>query len=1057
MKHSIFFKLLAILLCAASLMGIIGGAAGALVLVEGDLYNRTVDQMLDEKLRLDASIFADQTALAYASRELGGCPEEIIQRYGIRPDCDYGYAILDSEGNVLESLNPEMKDSPEVYSFPVKGQYMHLVSTETESQLRAKEAETRLAAHSEGLTSSSGEAVPAEGVSINQVWFLDFNGNHIYEAYGDRDQCSSTYFYSNDYTTNSSSYEHEPQNRVGFLFYGPDRQLVYHSFLNENEYDFPATEVYGVMFMSHDRDLHFQTEDPNGIGILVCEGGYLNFTSYLPADETAAETTSVSLPETLPLETVAESVPETLSEEAATAATEVAAETEETHPEAEATEESAEAEEKNDSEDTEHKEPSSASADPDEDPWFVGDDDIDWDYFEEKARERILYDWLFVGNLISEKNLPDDLLPDADLHYWLTEYDYIDSDQSIPKMEPIPEETEPEETEPPETEPVETVPEETIPEETVVEETIPAETLPAETIPEVKEPILINGKPLETYQINHTEFMDSQTGEHTTAKYVYLALPELTVEVYLNRDTLDYAEFYNILEMVRQYRGALLPVIGICLMVFVLTAVYLFTAAGRKPNTDEVRAGALNRIPLDLYLTGGIFLGLALIALAIAGVPWLLNSDFLLGCSLAVACAFVCCLIFVGFFVALAAQVKTSGGYWWRNMLSVRFVFLSMQMLQWLENWLRETGFTWLFRFLKKVWNVIWKWLVWLYESVEKVTASTGAKLNRFFSLIPMTWQWLLAGLTIILFALLVNTHHILLILIGILVPMTIILYATHCFGLLSESAKRMGKGNLDTKVEDKLMVGCFRDFANDLNDLADVAVVAAQKQLKSERMKTELITNVSHDIKTPLTSIINYVDLLRQAQTEEEYEQYLEVLDRQSQRLKKLVEDLMDMSKASTGNMAVEITRLDAVEAVNQALGEFSDKLERAQLYPVFRHTEVSVPVMADGRLIWRVLSNLLGNAVKYAMPGTRIYIDLSHVGGKVILSLKNISREELNINAEELMERFVRGDVSRNTEGSGLGLNIAKSLMELQKGQLQLLVDGDLFKVTLIFPDAQ
>jgi len=268
------------------------------------------------------------------------------------------------------------------------------------------------------------------------------------------------------------------------------------------------------------------------------------------------------------------------------------------------------------------------------------------------------------------------------------------------------------------------------------------------------------------------------------------------------------------------------------------------------------------------------------------------------------------------------------------------------------------------------------------------------------------------------------------------------------------DATRKMNKGNLNSKADDKLMVGVFKDFAHDLNDLADVAVVAAQKQLKSERMKTELITNVSHDIKTPLTSIINYVDLLQKPHTEEEEGQYLEVLDRQSQRLKKLVEDLMDMSKASTGNMTVEITRVDAVESVNQALGEFADKLERARLYPVFRHADDSVPMMADGKLVWRVLSNLLGNAVKYAMPGTRIYLDLTRVEGNVVISIKNISKDELNVDAEELMERFVRGDVSRNTEGSGLGLNIAKSLMELQKGQLQMLVDGDLFKVTLIFP---
>ena len=248
--------------------------------------------------------------------------------------------------------------------------------------------------------------------------------------------------------------------------------------------------------------------------------------------------------------------------------------------------------------------------------------------------------------------------------------------------------------------------------------------------------------------------------------------------------------------------------------------------------------------------------------------------------------------------------------------------------------------------------------------------------------------------------------------------------------------------------------MGSFRDFADDLNDLADAATEAAQNQVKSERMKTELITNVSHDIKTPLTSIINYVDLLQKPHTDEENAQYLEVLDRQSHRLKKLVDDLMDMSKASTGNMQVDIDRIDAAEVINQALGEFSDKLAAAQLVPVFRAPENPVIILADGRLMWRVMNNLLSNTVKYALPGTRVYLDLEQIENRAVISLKNISREELNVSAEELLERFVRGDTSRNTEGSGLGLNIAQSLMELQHGQLQLLVDGDLFKVTLSFP---
>jgi len=163
-----------------------------------------------------------------------------------------------------------------------------------------------------------------------------------------------------------------------------------------------------------------------------------------------------------------------------------------------------------------------------------------------------------------------------------------------------------------------------------------------------------------------------------------------------------------------------------------------------------------------------------------------------------------------------------------------------------------------------------------------------------------------------------------------------------------------------------------------------------------------------------------------------------------------------MEMSKASTGNMAVEIARMDASEAVNQALGEFSDKLAQKALIPLVECPEGPVWVLADGRLTWRVLSNLLSNTVKYALPGTRVYVTLTRQENRALLSVKNISREALNITADELTERFVRGEASRNTEGSGLGLNIAKSLMDLQKGSLDLTVDGDLFKVILTFPAA-
>ena len=260
-----------------------------------------------------------------------------------------------------------------------------------------------------------------------------------------------------------------------------------------------------------------------------------------------------------------------------------------------------------------------------------------------------------------------------------------------------------------------------------------------------------------------------------------------------------------------------------------------------------------------------------------------------------------------------------------------------------------------------------------------------------------------------------------------------------------------MSGGNLTEKIENKFLLGCFGDLAGHLNDLGDVCVESARQQMKSERMKTELITNVSHDIKTPLTSIINYVDLLRRTDDEAARAEYLAILDNQSQRLKKLIEDLMEMSRASSGNVAVEITPTDVGEALHQALGEFADRLEQRGLTVMTKIPAEPVMAQCDGRHLWRVLSNALSNVVKYAMPGTRVYVDLERKAGMVEISLKNISAQTLNISSDELMERFVRGDASRNTEGNGLGLNIAKSLMEVQGGKLDLVVDGDLFKVIL------
>ena len=226
------------------------------------------------------------------------------------------------------------------------------------------------------------------------------------------------------------------------------------------------------------------------------------------------------------------------------------------------------------------------------------------------------------------------------------------------------------------------------------------------------------------------------------------------------------------------------------------------------------------------------------------------------------------------------------------------------------------------------------------------------------------------------------------------------------------------------------------------------------EKVSRSDQLRIDLITNVSHDLKTPLTSIINYVDLMkRENPTDPKIQEYLRILDEKSQRLKVLTEDVVEASKASTGNIKLEMNDIDFVEMVQQVIGEFEEKFQEKNLTMMVHFTDEPSIIYADGQRMWRVLENVFGNVVKYAMEGTRVYAEISNRNKKVTFSLKNISAQPLNISADELTERFIRGDVARNTEGSGLGLSIAKSLTELQGGEFKLYLDGDLFKVMITF----
>jgi signal transduction histidine kinase len=275
-------------------------------------------------------------------------------------------------------------------------------------------------------------------------------------------------------------------------------------------------------------------------------------------------------------------------------------------------------------------------------------------------------------------------------------------------------------------------------------------------------------------------------------------------------------------------------------------------------------------------------------------------------------------------------------------------------------------------------------------------------------------------------------------------------------FKAIRNGVEKIKGGDLKHNIEIEGK-GEFSRLAANINSITDGLKNAVDNELKSERLKTELITNVSHDIRTPLTSIITYVDLLKREQDPERVEEYLAVLEQKSQRLKVLTDDLFDAAKASSGTIPVSLEQIDIASLIAQGLGEVSEKIEAMELDFKFNPPAEKVYISADGRLMWRAIENVLSNIFKYALKGSRVYIDIEDLGSEILLTFKNISAYELNISADELMERFKRGDESRSSQGSGLGLSIAKSVIELQKGKFQIQVDGDLFKAMIYMPKAK
>lgn len=459
-------------------------------------------------------------------------------------------------------------------------------------------------------------------------------------------------------------------------------------------------------------------------------------------------------------------------------------------------------------------------------------------------------------------------------------------------------------------------------------------------------------------------------------------------------------------------------VVTVCALAELFFLVFLARAAGRRVGREEAVAGWQEKIPFDLYAAVVLGGSAMLVAAAASGMENTFGFEPIMIAAVLACCAAAYAL-FLAFWMTLCARVKL--GRWWEN-----------------------TVCCWLLRLCRRV--LRWCW---------RVLCRAWGALAGFVRGIPLVWRTAVGCCVIgvLLFALESNHAD------GLLLMLIAVLSVAAC--LLSMQLRRLQKGgealaagDLTSQVDTSHMYFDLKHHGENLNAISRGMSIAVEQKLKSERLKTELITNVSHDIKTPLTSIVNYIDLLQREHTPEQEREYLTVLDRQAHKLKKLTVDLVEMSKASTGNIPCNIARRSVRELIDQTVGEYAEKLSAARLEPVVTLPDEELYCLCDGALMWRVLDNLLSNACKYACAGTRLYIAARREGETVAFSFKNIPRDALNIDPDELMERFVRGDSSRTTEGSGLGLNIAKSLVELQKGTFSIAIDGDLFKVGFILP---
>lgn len=456
-------------------------------------------------------------------------------------------------------------------------------------------------------------------------------------------------------------------------------------------------------------------------------------------------------------------------------------------------------------------------------------------------------------------------------------------------------------------------------------------------------------------------------------------------------------------------------------VLWLIGMVWLTVTAGRRPEDEEIHLNGFDRWYTEI--AAGTVIGIWLAGTIISGT---LIANSSLGYSHVVVTVIVICLIcgtytmawFLIGYLSLVRRIKA--GTLWKNSL------------------------------IRKVLKWIGKCSGKLADFARAFSRNTAEKIKvllvggAFLFLQFLIIGCVFSGAGVFLLALMA-------------VDVAVMIFAIRKadgLDLIMDGLKKISDGELQYKIKTDTLTGKQKVMAEYINNIGSGLDAAVENSLKKERMQTELITNVSHDLKTPLTSIINYVDLMkRENPTDPKIQEYLRILDEKSQRLKVLTEDVVEASKASTGNIKLEMNDIDFVEMVQQVIGEFEEKFQEKNLTMMVHFTDEPSIIYADGQRMWRVLENVFGNVVKYAMEGTRVYAEISNRNKKVTFSLKNISAQPLNISADELTERFIRGDVARNTEGSGLGLSIAKSLTELQGGEFKLYLDGDLFKVMITF----